>query len=182
MAADTPSEKGRSPLDAAVVAAAFLVALFMALLGIANSSPKFWIVPTVGPFDSEWIRPVVLACSVFIVLATKGFTRHFMAKDSSRAWLGFLIDCVLLAAAFWCFWRYYVDVSEIEEGLFDFELIHPIVALTGAAVFIVIAWKVWGAPLAICGIVAIFYFFTGEYWPWIFRTAPIIFVDTAEDL
>ena len=182
VAPDPQTEKRRSPIDIAVKTAAFAVALFMALLGIANSSPKFWFVPTVGPFDSEWIRPVILACSVFIVLAGKGFTRHYLAKESSRAWIGFLIDAALIAAAYWCFWRYFVDVSEIEEGLFDFELIHPVVALTGAAVFIVIAWKVWGAPLAICGIVAIIYFFTGEYWPWIFKTAPIVFVDTAEDL
>jgi len=41
---------------------------------------------------------------------------------------------------------------------------------------------VWGAPLGICGIVALIYLFTGEKWPWIFETAPIVFVDTAEDL
>ena len=175
-------EPSSSPLARAATAAAFLVALFMALLGIANSSPKFWIVPTVGPFDSEWIRPVVLGCSVFIVLATKGFARHLQARNPSRARLGLLIDLVLLAAAFWCFWRYYVDVSEIEEGLFDFEPVHPVVALVGSAVFIVICWRVWGGPLAICGIVALFYFFSGEHWPWIFRTAPIVFLDTAEDL
>ncbi len=174
--------KSASPAGRAVAAAAFAVALFMALLGIANSSPKFWFVPTVGPFDSEWIRPVFLGCSVFIVLATKGFARHFAARNSPRIRLGLSIDLALLAAAFWCFWRYYVDVSEIGEGLFDFDPIHPIVALVGAAVFIVICWKVWGAPLAICGIVALAYFFTGEHWPWIFRTAPIVFVDTAEDL
>ena len=175
-------EASRSPAGRAVAAAAFAVALFMALLGIANSSPKFWFVPTVGPFDSEWIRPVFLGCSVFIVLSAKGFARHFAARNSPRIRLGLSIDLALLAAAFWCFWRYYVDVSEIGEGLFDFDPIHPIVALLGAAVFIVICWKVWGAPLAICGIVALIYFFTGEHWPWIFRTAPIVFVDTAEDL
>ena len=160
----------------------FVVALFMALLGIANSAPKFWIIPTVGPFDSQLIRPIILACSIFIVLATKGFTRSFISNNPSLRWLGLAMDAVLLLAAFWCFWRYYVDVSEIEEGLFDFELIHPIVALVGSAVFIIICWKVWGAPLGICGIVALIYFFTGESWPWIFRTAPIVFLDTAEDL
>ena len=175
-------EASRSPAGRAVAAAAFAVALFMALLGIANSSPKFWFVPTVGPFDSEWIRPVFLGCSVFIVLSAKGFARHFAARNPARVRLGLSIDLALLAAAFWCFWRYYVDVSEIGEGLFDFDPIHPIVALLGAAVFIVICWKVWGAPLAICGVVALIYFFSGEHWPWIFRTAPIVFVDTAEDL
>ncbi len=176
------SEAPRSPMAKAAKAAAFPVALFMALLGIANSSPKFWIVPTVGPFDSEWMRPVVLACSVFIVLSTRGFAQDFAARNSPHVRLGALIDLVLAAAAFWCFWRYYVDVSEIEEGLFDFELIHPIIALVGSGVFIVICWKLWGAPLAICGVAALVYFFSGEYWPWIFKTAPIIFVDTAEDL
>ena len=112
----------------------------------------------------------------------QGFRAALRGAEFPRIRLGLSIDLALLAAAFWCFWRYYVDVSEIGEGLFDFDPIHPIVALVGAAVFIVICWKVWGAPLAICGIVALAYFFTGEHWPWIFRTAPIVFVDTAEDL
>jgi len=54
----------------------FGVALFMALTGIVNSAPKFWIIPSVGPFDSQLIRPIILSCSVFIVLATKGLHEH----------------------------------------------------------------------------------------------------------
>ena len=46
----------------------FLVALLMAFTGIANSAPSFWIIPTIGPFPSEVIRPIILTGSVFIVL------------------------------------------------------------------------------------------------------------------
>ncbi len=163
-------------------AVVFIVALFMAGMGITNSAPRVWFIPTVGPYPSEIIRPLFLACSIFIVLATKGFTLWFREHRPALAWLGFAIDAALIAAAFWTFWRYYVDVSEIESGLFDFTLIHPVTALIGCFCFIVICWKAWGAPLAICGIVALVYLFTGEYWPWIFETAPIVFLETSEDL
>jgi TRAP transporter 4TM/12TM fusion protein len=34
----------------------------------------------------------------------------------------------------------------------------------------------------VCGILALVYFYTGHYWPWLFETAPVDFVDSAEDL
>lgn len=55
-------------------------------------------------------------------------------------------------------------------------------ALIGCALFIILCWRVWGSPLAIFGIVVLVYFYTGQYWPWIFETAPVDFIDSAEDL
>ncbi len=162
--------------------AIFVVALFMALTGIANSAPSFWIIPPLGPFPSEIIRPIILAASVFIVILRSPLTEVMAGRWPGLRWLGLAIDVALLAAAWWVFWRYYVDVSEIEVALFDFTLIHPFVALTGCFVFIVLCWRVWGAPLSVCGIVALMYFYTGQYWPWIFETAPVVFIDSSEDL
>jgi TRAP transporter 4TM/12TM fusion protein len=60
---------------------------------------------------------------------------------------------------------------------------HTIIALAASAAFIILCWRVWGAALAIVGIVALFYYFTGPYWPGIFRTAPFdVMSSTAEDL
>ena len=163
-------------------AAIFAVGLGMAIVGILNSAPSFWIIPKFGPFDSALIRPAILMASVLVIVLRQPFAEAFAARSPHLRPFGTVLEFVILAAAAWVFWRYYVDVSEIEEGLFDFELIHPIVALTGCAMFIVLCWRIWGAPLAICGIVAIFYLYTGQYWPWIFETSPASFVDSAEDL
>ncbi len=160
----------------------FVIGLGMAITGIANSMPSFWIVPKLGPFDSATIRPLLLMTSVLVVVLQQPFAKMLAVRNEKLAWLGTLIEAVLVVAAAWVFWRYYVDVSEIESGLFDFELIHPIIALTACAIFILLCWRVWGASLAICGIVALIYLYTGQYWPWIFETAPADFVASAEDL
>ncbi|MAF48622.1 MAG: TRAP transporter fused permease subunit [Rhodospirillales bacterium] len=160
----------------------FWIALVMALTGIANSAPSFWIIPTIGPFPSEMIRPIILAASVIVVILKYSFTDLLTERSPALKPLGLLIDVVLVLASWWVFWRYFVDVSEMEIGLFDFTIIHPAIALTGCAMFIIICWRVWGSPLAICGIVAIIYLYTGHYWPWIFETAPVIFIDSSEDL
>ncbi|MBT3549923.1 MAG: TRAP transporter fused permease subunit [Rhodospirillaceae bacterium] len=160
----------------------FWIALVMALTGIANSAPSFWIIPTIGPFPSELIRPIILAASVIVVILKYSFTDLLTERSPALKPVGLAIDILLVAASWWVFWRYFTDVSEMEEGLFDFTIIHPMIALTGCALFITICWRVWGSPLAICGIFALFYLYTGQYWPWIFETAPPIFIDSSEDL
>lgn len=160
----------------------FIVGLAMALVGIANSMPSFWFIPKLGPFDSATLRPMILMASVLVVVLQQPFDKLFAKRNPRLEWLGSAIEIIIVAAAAWVFWRYYVDVSELESGLFDFELIHPIIALTACAIFILLCWRVWGAPLAICGIVALFYLYTGHYWPWIFETSRANFIDSAEDL
>ncbi len=162
--------------------AVFVIGLVMAFTGIANSAPSFWIIHTLGPFPSEIIRPLLLAASVLIVILTHSFTELLAERSPGLKPVGTVIDVGLLIASLWVFWWYYVDVSELEVGLFDFTLIHPIIALTGCAIFIVLCWRVWGSPLAICGVIGLIYLYTGEHWPWIFETAPVIFIDSSEDL
>ena len=160
----------------------FLVALAMAFTGIANSAPSFWIIPTIGPFPSEVIRPIILTGSVFIVLVRTPISTVVAERIPEIKPFAWIIDVVIMAASVWVFWRYFTDNSEIEIGLFDFTLIHPVIALTACAIFITLCWRAWGSPLAICGILALVYFYTGHYWPWIFETAPVIFIDSSEDL
>lgn len=176
------AEKESSVIRCAISYAVFAIGLVMALTGIANSAPSFWIIPTLGPIRSEIARPLILGASVLVVVMTNSFGILLEKRRPGLKKLGIAIDLGLIAAALWVFWRYYTDVSEIEIGLFDFTLIHPVIALTGCFIFIVLCWRVWGAPLAFCGIVALIYLYTGEYWPWIFETAPVVFVDSAEDL
>ena len=159
-----------------------VVAMVMAFTGITNSAPSFWIIPKMGPYPSEIMRPIILMASVLIVVLRSPMTTVIADRWPGLKWLGVGIDVVILLASAWVFWRYYTDVSEIEVALFDFTPIHTVIALTACAIFITLCWRVWGAPLAVCGIIGLIYFYTGEHWPWIFETAPVVFIDSAEDL
>jgi len=159
-----------------------IVGLTMAITGILNSAPVFWIIPRVGPFPEELIRPIILTASIFIVLVRNPTSVVVGKRLPGIARFAWIVDVAIMLASLWVFWHYHDVLMRIEEGLFDLELFHPIVALTACSIFIILCWRVWGAPLGICGIAAIFYLYTGEYWPWIFETAPIPFIESSEDL
>ena len=164
------------------------VGFVMAIAGILNSNPTVWIMPKIGPFVPEIMRPLMLMGSVIIVLLTMPFGQLIAEKFPAAGKSGYLIDLLLLIVAAYTLWQYHVDVAEIaNDGLFDFELRHPLIALSGCFVFIALCWRVWGSPLAICGIVALTYLYTAEWWPWIFEAASTTkniqeFINTAEDL
>ena len=161
---------------------AVIVGVFMAITGILNSAPTFWIIPRVGPFPEALIRSLILLPSIFIVLVRNPISTVVSEKFPQTKQFAWIIDVVIMLASLWVFWSYQDVLMRIEEGLFDLEFIHPIIALTACTIFIILCWRVWGAPLGICGIAAIFYLYTGEYWPWIFETAPIYFIESSEDL
>lgn len=163
--------------------AAFIIALIIALTGVVNSMPTYGIIPPIGPFPAVVLRPIFVGAAVFLVLANSSYTSTFAQRWPDFKWLGRVIDVTLLLLAWWVLWEYYDrQVSEEvdgfgETGMFDFW-----VSLLAASLFIIISWKTWGAPLSIVGILALVYFYTGEYWPWIFETARVDLPETSEDL
>ncbi len=184
MNADTPIKQAFSPVNAIV----FFFGLVMAIAGILNSHPTMFGMPKIGPFDPEIIRPIILGASVVIVLLTQPFGRLIQEKYPGLGKAGYMFDVILFAVTAYTLWRFHVDVGIIASGdLFDFELEHPIIAIAGAVCFVILCWRVWGTPLAVCGVVALIYLYTGEWWPWIFEAASTTnsvqsFINTAEDL
>ena len=175
-------EKNQNPVQKFLSYAVIVVAIFMAITGILNSAPTFWIIPRVGPFPEELIRSLILLPSIFIVLVRNPISTVLSQRFPAIARGAWIVDVIIMLASIWVFWHYQDVLMRIEEGLFDLELFHPVIALTACSIFVVLCWRVWGAPLGICGIIAIFYLYTGEYWPWIFETAPISFIGSSEDL
>ena len=97
--------------------------------------------------------------------------------------IGLAIDLLLFAGITFALWRFSVDMLEMLDSMVIFERSHAAIALMASAAFIIHCWRVWGAPLAIVGLVTLFYYFTGPYWPGIFRTAPFdLLSSSAEDL
>lgn len=161
----------------------FIASLFVALVGLTNSYPQYWIIPRLGPFAPEIIRPLMLGASVFLVILKYSFTSSFSESRPKLKWLGFSFDVFLMAIVAFALWRFSIDMLEMLDTMVIFGPSHAVIALSASAVFIILCWRVWGAALAIVGIVALFYYFTGPYWPGIFKTAPFnILSSSAEDL
>lgn len=158
------------------------LALGIALTGIANSAPSFWIIPSIGPFKSEYVRPLIVFLAVTVILIRFPASEFLAKRAPSLRFVAWPVDVAIFAAAIWVFWSYHTVALALFDGLFLLKPVHPIIALTGCATFLLLCWRVWGAPLPICGLVVIVYFYTGQHWPWIFRTAPVEFIDSSEDL
>ena len=162
---------------------ALALGLVVAAIGLANSMPAFGPLPRLGPFPAEPLRAGLFAVGVLSALCVAPFYSLLAGKSRKLAPLGAALDAAILCVALFAFWRFYVDTTAIDEGLFFFEAFHAWTALAGCACIIALCWRIWGAPLAVCGMVALLYFFTAEHWPGIFKTAPLDFAeDTAGNL
>ena len=163
--------------------AAFAVALVIAMTGVLNSMPTYGLFSPIGPFPAIILRPIFVGAAVFLVLANSSFTSTFAEKWPNLIWLGRVIDIVILLLSWWVLWEYYnLQVSEESGGFEELGMFHFWVSLLAAVLFIILSWKTWGGPLSIVGILALVYFYTGEYWPWIFETARVDLPETSEDL
>ena len=161
----------------------YMVSLFVAFVGLINSYPSYWIVPRMGPFTPEIVRPLILGAAVLVVILRFSFAVGWAKSRPSLKSAGLALDLLILAVITFALWRFSVDMLEMLDSMVVFDGSHAAIALIASTAFIVLCWRVWGAALAIVGIVTLFYYFTGPYWPGIFRTAPFdILSSSAEDL
>ena len=172
--------------------AIFAVALALAVSGILNSMPNYGIpIPSplnqipIGPYPSMFVRPIVVGAAVFLVIASSPFSRAFAARWPRLKWLGHVVDIVLLGLTWYVLWVYFdVAWTEDQEGIIITGWFHFWISILAATLLIILSWKTWGAPLSIVAVIALFYFYTGDqpFWPGIFKTAPVDFLATSEDL
>ncbi len=161
----------------------FAIGLAMALGGLGNSTPAFGPLPRIGPFDVEAYRALLMSGGVVVCILSVPAETWLHAKSPVARWTMRVFDLVVGAVALYAFWRFYVIVTELDEGIFFFEPWEALTTLAGCAAIILMCWRIWGLPLALVGIVMLIYFFTGPYWPGIFETAPVDFIeDTAGNL
>tara|TARA_B100000315_G_scaffold238018_1_gene255388 strand:- start:1217 stop:3187 length:1971 start_codon:yes stop_codon:yes gene_type:complete len=161
----------------------YLVSLVVAFVGLINSYPSYWIVPRMGPFAPEIVRPLMLGAAVLVVILKFSFAVGWAKTRPSLKNTGLALDLLILAVLTFALWRFSVDMLEMIDSMVIFDESHAAIALLASSAFIILCWRVWGAALAIVGLVALFYYFTGPYWPGIFETAPFeILSSLAEDL
>jgi len=172
-----------SPSRRLVTGIIFLVAVSLAIGGITNSIPTYGVLPQMGPYPDILFRPMVIAAAVLIAVLTSSFSDPITKRWPHLGALGKFVDAALILAAWYVLWVYFDVQLEIdEEGFTELTIFHFFVSIAAAGIFLVISWRIWGAPLSIVAIVALVYFYTGEHWPWIFQTAPLDLADSSEDL
>ncbi|MBT3551241.1 MAG: TRAP transporter fused permease subunit [Rhodospirillaceae bacterium] len=162
---------------------ATVLGLAMAITAMANSMPSVWIIPKFGPFKAEFLRGGMLSAAVTVVLLARGFTRLAIEKEDAawRRWL--FVDAAILAGIYYVSWQFSFVTIEIQDSLFFFEESHAWITLLGIGLLIILCWRVWGAPLAVFGLVLVGYYFFGQYMPSIFKVIPMSFVDNfSEDI
>lgn len=182
-ATDSTRDSNESTAARAVRWLIFAIGLAMALGGLGNSTPAFGPLPRIGPFDVEAYRALLMSGGVLVCILSVPAETWFGVKSPAMRWPMRLFDVIIGAVALYAFWRFYVIVTELDEGIFFFEPWEAWTTIAGCAAIILMCWRIWGVPLALVGIVMLVYFFTGPYWPGIFKTAPVDFIeDTAGNL
>ncbi len=157
---------------------ALSLAFVMVLIGLGNILPAFWILPRIGPFDAEPFRGGMMAFAVVISMMAASFGLAWRKRSAALGGLGFVLDALLLAVMLFACWRFYVDGKIMADSVIFFEPYHAWTALGACAVLLIMCWRIWGAPLAIVGVVTLVYLYTGHLWPGIFESAKVNFIET----
>lgn len=179
----TDAETSASRVRAAANSLAYVLAFCMVLIGLANILPSFWIIPRIGPFQAEPFRASMMALALVICFLRFSFGLGWLSRSPALAATGFVIDLFLLGIALFACWRFYVDGMIMADSVMFFEPFHAWTALGAVFAILVMSWRIWGVPLALVAIVTLTYFYTGHYWPWIFESARVNFIEgTAGDL
>ncbi|MFC6673446.1 TRAP transporter permease [Marinobacterium aestuariivivens] len=153
----------------------------LAFLGLANVMPGYASIPRIGPFELEWFRPLFFFLCVAIAIVF-GWQRNLTTGRPLPVWR-ILLDLIALVLVAYCCVRYYQVGMQMIRSIVFFDAADALVAVAAVAVTTLLCWRLWGAPIAIIGLLAFAYLSTGDYWPGILRTSGGNLVDgLAENL
>ena len=136
-----------------------VLALAVTLYGLANVMPSIGSF-RLGPFPMVFFRATFFAlCFLVVVLGLRGG-----GPSKTPRWVDAL-SWVSAVAMLWACKAFY-DVSiAIDEAMFLFGAREMWTALVACAGALFLCWRLWGAPVALLGVIGIVYMATGPYWP-----------------
>ncbi|WP_028672717.1 TRAP transporter permease [Saccharospirillum impatiens] len=149
--------------------ALWIVGGVLALVGLINVLPTYGFLPRLGPFELEWFRPFFFTLCVITGILYQWRAQALTGDNPSS--IRVAIDLVLMAITLYCSVRYFQVARVMELSIVFFTTWDGITALMSVLVATVICWRLWGAPIAIIGLIAVLYLATGEYWPGVLQTA-----------
>ncbi len=146
-----------------------LIGGLLGLIGLINLLPGYGSLPRIGPFELEWYRPFFFT---LCVLAAIAYAWDQIARTEGRLTWGRLgVDLVMIAVTLYSAYESYRIAEIMVTSFIFFDLGNAITALVMVAVATVLCWRLWGAPIALIGLLALLYLTTGQYWPGVLETA-----------
>jgi len=142
-----------------------ILAVAATVYGLANVMPGIGGF-RLGPFPMEFFRASFFAlCVVIVGLGLK----HTDGRPATR-WLALTsAACVLVLG--WAALSFYRVSIKIDEDMFLFGTYEASLALSASAAVLFYCWRIWGAPVALLGVVGVLYLMTGTHWPGFLQTA-----------
>lgn len=132
-----------------------LLSFVMALIPLAHKFPAIGPLPRIGPFEAEPFRAGVLVLCALIVIMEASLGRKWSGPSK---WLGFAIDATLMGVIAYASWRFYLDVTAMHTSIMFFEPYQAWTVIMVCLALLFLTFRVWGAPLAMVGVVALTYF------------------------
>lgn len=154
-----------------------VIGFAFACLGYLNAAPAWGPIPSLGVMRAVDLHPLVLGTGFVISCIA-------VSQFSGKGLFVTVLNFALIAGALYALWSFNGTVREIEdEGLFFFRAFHAWVSIGACVVILYFCWRIWGAPLATVGSLALLYFFFGENLPGILGHAGMDFEqDTPPEL
>ncbi len=142
-----------------------VLALIVTLYGLANVMPAIGSF-RLGPFPMEFFRATFFAlCVVVVGLGIRGDK-----GESPKPWL-MLVSGVCVLVLIWASVSFYKVSIQLDEAMFLFGPPESGLALAASAAVLFFCWRLWGAAVALLGVLGVIYLLTGPYWPGLLRTA-----------
>ena len=141
------------------------LALAVTLYGMANVMPAIGSF-RLGPFPMEMFRAsFITLCAWVVAISLKDAGSH---PARGGLWIAGLVGAAVLSGAAW---SYYGVAIAMDDAMMLFGPREAAIALAAAAVSLFFCWRIWGAPVALLGVLGIVYLVTGPWWPGMLQTA-----------
>ncbi|MEZ5644216.1 MAG: TRAP transporter fused permease subunit [Burkholderiaceae bacterium] len=140
------------------------LALAVTLYGLANVMPAIGSF-RLGPFPMEFFRATFFAlCVVVVGLGIRG-----PSGKAPAPWLS-AVSAISVLVLLWASLSYYRVSMEMADSIVLFGSTESTIALAASAAVLFFCWRIWGAAVALLGVLGVAYLITGPYLPGPLRT------------
>ena len=142
-----------------------LLALTVTFYGLANVMPAIGDF-RLGPFPMEFFRATFF--SLCLMAVGIDMMRTLPNKDNGVSFRRIALVITILMSTLFSLYAarsYYLVSIELDSAMFLFGTREAGIALGASAAILFFCWRIWGAPVAMLGLLSILYLLTGPYWP-----------------
>jgi len=149
-----------------------LLAITVTFYGLANVMPAIGNF-RLGPFPMEFFRATFF--SLCLMAVGIDMMRTLPNKNNGVSFRRIALVVTILISTLFLLYAarsYYLVSIELDSAMFLFGTREAGIALGASAAILFFCWRIWGAPVAMLGLLSILYLLTGPYWPGPLKTIP----------